>query len=98
MSERKQTKEKIASERLKKLIKMAEDVFEKNPELSDRYVELAWRIKTRYNLKLPKELKIKICRKCQTLQIPEKTCRFRLKDSKLVVTCLDCGHQKRYPY
>ena len=90
--------EKIAQERVKKLINRARKVFDENPELANHYVDLAWKIKTRYNLNLPKKIKLKFCRKCQTLWVPKKTCRFRLNSSKLVVSCLNCGNQKRYPY
>ncbi len=90
--------EKIAQERVEKLLKIARKVFDENPKLAKRYVELAWKIKTRYNLDLPKRIRLKFCRKCQTLWVPEKTCRFRLNSSKVVISCLNCGCQKRYPY
>lgn len=88
--------EEIALERVEKLINMATSVFEERPELAHRYVELAWKIKTSYNLRLPKELKLKFCRKCQSLWVPSETCRFRLRSSRIVITCLECGYEKRY--
>ncbi len=90
--------EKIAMERVKKLLKMADSIFEENPKLANRYVELAWKIKTRYNLRLSREFKIKFCRKCRSFLVPGETCRFRFRSSRMVITCLECGYEKRIPY
>ncbi len=98
MSVKNERLEKIALKRVKKLLNIAKSIFGENPELADRFVELAWKIKTRYNLRLSQEFKIKFCRKCQSLWVPNETCRVRLRPSRLVVTCLKCGHEKRIPY
>lgn len=91
----------IAMERVERLIDLASDVYDSRPELAHRYVELAWRIKTRYNLSLPSRLKRKFCRKCLSLWVPGVTCRVRLRPSRpphMAVTCLECGRVWRIPY
>lgn len=98
---RKKDEKELARERIEKLLSLASDIHEERPELADRYVELAWRIKTRCNLRLPDRLKRKFCRKCRSLWIPDKTCRVRTRSSRpphLIITCLKCGYIKRIPY
>jgi len=58
---------KIARERIEILLNMAEKEFRKHPGRSARYVELARKIGTRYNVRLTKEQKRKFCKNCNTL-------------------------------
>lgn len=91
----------IARERVERLLDFAGEIFDRRPKLAHRYAELAWKIKTRYNLRLPQRLKRKFCRKCQSFWVPGKTCRVRLRSSgppHLVVTCLECGYERKVPY
>ena len=91
---------KIAKERIEILLSLAEKEFEKNPERSRKYVELARKIGKRYNVRLTKEQKKKFCKECNQLLIPSKTCSVRL-DSKrklIIVKCMNCGKIYRYPY
>ncbi len=88
---------KIGLERIEKLLEMSKQNIEKNNDLSNRYVKLAWDIKTRYNITLPKKLKLKFCRKCKTNLIPGKNCRVRIKNQRVIVSCLNCNYERRYP-
>jgi len=87
----------IAAERIERLFELAERVFEKRPELSDRYVKLAWKIATRYNVRLPVNLKRKFCRKCLSFLRPGASCRVRVQSGYVVVTCLRCDNAMRQP-
>jgi len=88
----------IAVERIERLFELAERVFEKRPELSDRYVKLAWKIATRYNVRLPVNLKRKFCRKCLSFLRPGASCRVRVQSGCVIVTCLRCGHAVHQPF
>jgi len=88
----------IAVERIQRLFELAEEVFEKRPELADRYVKLAWRITTRYNIRLPRDLKRKFCRKCLSFWRPGVSCRVRIRQSSVTITCLRCGRVIRLPF
>jgi len=88
----------IAAERIERLFELAEKAFEKHPELSDRYVKLAWKIATRYNVRLPAALKRKFCRKCLSFLRPGISCRVRIRSGCVTITCLRCGHVTRLPY
>ena len=90
----------IAVERIKRLFDLADRVSSTRLELADRYVKLAWRLATRYNVRLPPGLKVKLCRKCMVFLKPGISCRVRTrpKPPRIVITCLRCGHQMRIPY
>lgn len=88
----------LAFERVGRLFELAEDAFCCRPDLSDRYVRLAWRLKTRYNLRLPRDLSMKFCRKCLSFWKPGASCRVRIKSGMVIITCLRCGRVRRLPY
>ncbi len=89
---------KIAQERIEILFKLAKEAFDKHPERSRRYIELARKIGLRYNIRLPRETKRIFCKKCNTLLI-EKTLEeieSNLPNIKLI-KCLNCGEIKKIP-
>jgi ribonuclease P protein subunit RPR2 len=88
----------IAVERIERLFELAERASEKRPELSDRYVKLAWKISTRYNVRLPTTLKRKFCRKCLSFLRPGISCRVRIQSGCVTITCLRCGHAVHQPF
>ncbi|MCD6226435.1 MAG: ribonuclease P [Candidatus Aenigmarchaeota archaeon] len=85
---------KIAKERIKRLLELAK---EKN---ESRYISLAKKIGMRYNVRLPKKIKRKICKKCNIFLIPGKTCSIRLdsKNKCIIIKCKKCNSIYRYPY
>jgi len=92
--------QEIAGERIQILMKLAEDEFSTHPQRSDRYVSLSRRIATRYNIKIPKGLKRRICKHCYGYLSPGSNCIIR-SDSRtrsMDVKCLGCGGTSRYPY
>lgn len=88
----------IAAERIERLFELADAIFSRRPELADRYVQLAWRLKTKYGLKLRRALKRKFCRKCRSFWKPGVSCRVRTQSGRVVMTCLRCGNITRLPY
>jgi ribonuclease P protein subunit RPR2 len=91
---------KIAKERIQTLVPLAEKEFKKHPERSRRYIQLARKIGLRYNVRLPKEIKRKFCKKCSILLIPGLTSQVRIdsKNKILNIKCLKCEKIYRYPY
>jgi len=97
---RKQKEEalEIAKERVEKLFEMAEKAAaEGDFGAADRYVEMAWKIKLKFRLKLTDYQKRLFCRKCLKFLADGKTGRYRTEDKQLVITCLKCGNARRYP-
>ena len=79
--------QKIALERIYRLFELAEG----NEEYSKRYVELAKRIGEKTRTQIPKELKIKYCKKCNSLNVKQTK-----QKPFLIVKCEECGHEKKY--
>ncbi|MDI6806784.1 MAG: ribonuclease P protein component 4 [Candidatus Aenigmarchaeota archaeon] len=89
--------QKIAKERIVILFDLAEKEFEKHPERSKRYVELARKIGLRCNVRFPQQLKRKFCKSCNSLLIPGKSSSVRISRKALIVKCLGCNKVYRYP-
>jgi len=91
-------REKIAFERIEILMQLVLKHWDKNEDLSRRWITLARNIAKKVRKPFPKKYNQIICRKCNTLLIPGKTCRIRIRNNKqthITITCLNCGHIKR---
>ncbi|RLE49859.1 MAG: ribonuclease P [Candidatus Methanomethylicota archaeon] len=89
----------IAKQRIVKLLELADVTYHRDEQLAQRYVDLALRISKRCNVRIPKFLKRRICRKCKSLLKPGVTCRIRIRQNRsphVSVTCLKCGNTTRY--
>ncbi|RLI13583.1 ribonuclease P [Candidatus Bathyarchaeota archaeon] len=90
----------IALRRIRRLFELALQVVHDEPELADRYVEIARRIAMRARVKLPREYKRLVCKRCKRFIVPGLTCRVRLqprREPHVVITCLRCGGIYRIP-
>ncbi|MDK2974773.1 MAG: ribonuclease protein subunit [Methanofollis sp.] len=87
----------IAEERITRLFALADETFRTDPARSNRYVALARRIGMRQRVRIPAELRFRFCRRCLAYLVPGASARVRVQHGKVIVTCLVCGHQKRYP-
>lgn len=90
----------IARERIEILFRLAREAFKEDRELSRRYIALAKRIGMRARVRIPRELKLFVCKGCGSLLVPPENCRVRVVskgDPRVVLTCLDCGGIKRFP-
>jgi ribonuclease P protein subunit RPR2 len=91
---------KIAKERIKRLFNLAKEGYEKNPERTARYIELARKIGKRYNVRLTRKEKRSFCKNCNHLLIPNKTSTSEIDSKKqlVIIKCTNCGNIYRYPY
>jgi ribonuclease P protein subunit RPR2 len=91
--------ERLARERIEILLGLA---VEQSSDLkrSSRYVELARKIGTRYNVRLSAEEKGVFCRKCNAVLIPGKTKQTRLdeKNGAVSIKCTNCNYSYRKRY
>ena len=89
--------ERLARERIERLFTLAEESSKNgNPAESKRLVELARLIGKRYNQRLSKSQRIRICRKCNSfLNSGNSKNRMSPKGWK-TGTCLDCGSVVRH--
>ncbi|MEM5836342.1 MAG: ribonuclease P protein component 4 [Candidatus Aenigmatarchaeota archaeon] len=82
---------KIARERIQILFNLAEKELREHPERSRRYIELARKIGLRYNIRLPREMKRKFCKNCNTLLKPGLTCSIRIQNKMIIIKCWNCN-------
>ena len=88
----------IAIERMNILFERAEMEFITHPERSDRYTELALKLSTKYNTKVPEKWARRYCRKCKKFLYPGHNCTVRLVNSEVNIFCGECGHVMKIPY
>ena len=86
----------IALERIYRLFELAETEFEKHPERSRRYVQLARKIGTRNRAQIPKGLKTQFCKKCGAFLKKGKNSEIGKEAGLIVVKCMECGFVKRF--
>lgn len=89
---------RVAAERISYLFALAEkEATEGDRALADRYVALARRIGTRYNVRLLAEYRELYCRGCSKYWVEGRTVRTRLRRGLRVRICLVCGRERRTP-
>ena len=98
---KKTEEQEIASERITVLFDLAEKaaISGKIP-LADRYAKQARSIGMRYNVRIPKVYRSRICRKCRGYLFPSVTSRTRINsgEKRVEVECLGCGGFMFFPY
>ncbi len=87
---------RTARERISYLIKRAEEYKSKDYELARRYIELARKIAMKYRVRIPRELKAVYCKKC-LYPYRDGKFRVRVRKSRVIITCLNCGFVRRIP-
>ena len=94
---RTKNQERIAKERIELLLELAlKSSNEDNSEQSRRFVELALLISKRYNQRLTKSQRLKICRDCNNF-LTSKNSRNRLSPKGWkIITCLECSSVSRH--
>ena len=94
----KPTVRKIALERIQILISNAILNAKTNPELSQRQAQIARRICTRHNIRMPYDLRIIFCKKCKSFIAPGINSKIRLGRASVKsirISCNLCGHTYR---
>jgi ribonuclease P protein subunit RPR2 len=86
---------KIALERMEILINNAMENARTNPDLSEKYGQLARRIGTKHNVRMPYNLRIVFCKKCKSFIAPGINSKIRMGRSSVKsvrISCNFCGH------
>jgi ribonuclease P protein subunit RPR2 len=87
---------RIILKRINILFKRAIDVLDKDPALARRYIYILWKLKQKAKVQLPRNLRNKFCKKCFAPWVVGKTLRVRIRNGKIIYTCLSCGKVKRF--
>ncbi len=69
---------------------------EKNKSLSSRYVKIALLASRKYNVRVDKDIKRRICKKCYSIMTPGRNAIVRVERNSIVWICGECGNVKRY--
>jgi ribonuclease P protein subunit RPR2 len=91
---------RVAMQRIQTLFHLANEIFNEDPNLAQRYVDLARKIAMSVRLRLPKEYRHQVCRHCKSFILPGVNCRVRIQQRRephMVITCLSCGKHMRIP-
>jgi len=94
---RKSGSRRLARERISILFVRAAEFYPENPTWSNRCVELARKIGMRHRVRIERPLKRRFCRRCSAYLVPGSNARVRIHRGRVIITCLACGHQSRYP-
>ena len=89
---------KIALERMQILIQTAISNARTNPELSQKQAQIARRISSRHNIRMPYDLRMVFCKKCKSFIAPGINSRIRLGRTSIKsirISCNFCGHTYR---
>jgi ribonuclease P protein subunit RPR2 len=87
---------------LKEIIHTLESAVsgELDPEVAQRWTELARKLSMKSRVRIPSELKHFVCHGCKGALIPRVTATFRTRSRRephITITCLRCGHICRKP-
>jgi ribonuclease P protein subunit RPR2 len=86
----------IVTERMGILMRLADRMAGSGEtELADRYAGLARALGMRYNIRLPPDIKRRLCPSCGSYLVPGRNIRVRLRPGRTVQTCLKCGRIRR---
>ena len=90
--------ERICRERISELFIQAGLAFPKSRSRADRYVEIARKISMKHKVRISPQLRKQFCSKCHSYLSPSVNCRVRVRNSKVIYSCKECGHFMRFPY
>jgi ribonuclease P protein subunit RPR2 len=94
----KRQRQEIAAGRIEALMSLADRRGRAHDlKLASRYVSLARSIGMRYNVRLRKSEKLRVCKGCGAYLLPGVTLRVRMGRRTVTRTCLECGLVRRTP-
>ncbi len=87
--------QKIALERIYRLMDLALAEWKTNPERSKDYLMLMKKISMRNKVKIPKEVKELYCKKCFSVLMDSADKETRIKGKIVFIKCRKCGNTKK---
>ncbi len=92
--------QEVAGARIERLLNLAEGTSRTEPQLAQRYVDLALKMSMRCRVRLTQLQRRAICHKCKTYLQPGVNARIRTRQTRephVAITCLTCGAIMRIP-
>lgn len=88
---------KIYRDEIDRLLWLAKGCSESNPAQARKYIHTAHKIRTRFRIALPPEIKQQYCKKCMTDFYSTKNVRYRISKGRVTRECLYCHDLWRVP-
>jgi ribonuclease P protein subunit RPR2 len=88
---------RIARERIAILFQKASEFFPSDPAASDRCVDLARKIAMKQRVRVDRRFRRRYCHHCNRYLVPGQNVRVRVSRGRVVMTCLSCRRQMRFP-
>ena len=85
-----------AVDKIMQLFTVAETARGTRQSLADAFVKKARRIAMKHRISLPRNIKRKFCKYCGAYFIAGKNYRVRMKEKKVIYTCLTCKRFMRF--
>ncbi len=95
---KREEEKKLALQRAKILFDLAKQEYPKHPERSKRYISMILDLVKKVRIRLPKKIKMFICKDCKQILIPGKNLEVRSQKGFMIYKCLLCGKIKKYGY
>jgi len=89
---------KLALDEISSILNKAKTVFDEKPDLAHKYAKKARRVALKYKVKLPLNIKRRICKNCHSFLVPGKNLRVRTRKGHVVYYCLECKKFMRIGY
>ncbi len=86
--------QQLGLERIYRLFELAEQELAEHPQRSRRYVELSREISKKVRARMPDELKLKFCKKCNSY-LNGSNSKITKTATWTVVKCLGCGFERK---
>src|SRR3989338_2809803 len=94
----KKQQQKLALSEIGGILAKAREAFDAKPKLAHKYAKSSRRIALKYKLKLPLNLKRRICKNCHAFLVPGKNLRVRTTRGHVTYYCLECRKFMRFGY
>lgn len=89
----------IARARIARLFQLADTAaLAGRLDRATRYATLARRVGTKHVVRLGRDQRRRVCRKCSAYLLPGRTARVRVRAGKVAQTCLACGAVRRFGF
>lgn len=96
--------QKEAKERINALfleaINLIKNIDTKNSNISpaNLFAKRILNLSTKFKISLPRNIRRRICKNCNSFFFPNKNMRIRITNGKVSITCTDCGFVSRIPF
>ncbi len=88
----------LAQENIQIYFEEAKKRFATAPDLAHRYMRMAQNMAMRFRVRIPVDLRLKVCKHCRHYLVPGRNARIRVEKGMRIILCKDCKHISRFRY